>query len=400
MRRSRWDDAGGGGRIAVTAAFAGHAVVVGTLGPWMPLLKDRASLDAGDLGIALTGLSAGLLLGTRVAGPMLRRVGVRFVIRLAVVLMAGILGGLPALRSLWTLASGFAVLGVISGVLDVGMNDAAVAVERLAQRRVMSAIHGTWSVAMLASAGVASIGVSVGLGIQSYFVAVAMLLGVTTFPFLRWLPPGDGSPGLLMKPSLEPRPGLRDHAVAALCSVGAAAFIVEGTANEWSAVYLRDHVRASHGVAAFGVVAFSAGMVASRFMGDRLATRFGAARVARSGAALGALALGAALLIGGAAVTIAAFAVVGIGVGPVVPLAISAAGAITTAPGRSALGVVVTSAYVGSVVGPAVLGYTADRAGLRAAFVLPVVAGVVIAVLAGAVGTGERTWNSKAANGD
>ena len=355
------------------------------------MLKERASIDAGGLGIALTGLSAGLLIGTRVAGPILRRLGDRPVIRLAVLLMAAALGALPVLTSLGSLASGFIALGVVSGVLDIGMNDAAVAVERLAQRRVMSAIHGTWSVAMLASAGIASIALSAGLDISSYFAGIAVVLGAATFPFLRRLPSDDITSA---DPPVVPAPGGRPNvhrgAVVALCIVGGASFIVEGTANEWSAVYLRDHVRASHGVAAFGVVAFSAGMVASRFIGDRLATRLGATMVVRSGAATGAILLGAALWIGGVAATVAAFAAIGIGIGPVVPLAISAAGRITTRPGRSALSVVVTSSYVGSVAGPAVLGFTADRAGLRVAFILPVVASVVIAMLAGAVGTVER----------
>jgi hypothetical protein len=46
------------------------------------------------------------------------------------------------------------------------------------------------------------------------------------------------------------------------------------------------------------------------------------------------------------------------------------------------LPVVVTSAYTGSVVGPVVLGITAEVVGLRVALLLPVVAAVVIAVLA------------------
>ncbi|MGH2591649.1 MAG: hypothetical protein ACRDGW_12740, partial [Actinomycetota bacterium] len=66
-------------RVAVTATFAAHAVVAGSLGPWIPRLKADSNLDAGGLGIALSGFAAGLVLGTRLAGPAVRRAGGRSV---------------------------------------------------------------------------------------------------------------------------------------------------------------------------------------------------------------------------------------------------------------------------------------------------------------------------------
>jgi MFS family permease len=77
-----------------------------------------------------------------------------------------------------------------------------------------------------------------------------------------------------------------------------------------------------------------------------------------------------------------AFALLGACLGPIVPLVFSTAGRLARGRGRSALPVVVTSAYTGSVVGPVVLGITAEVVGLRVALLLPVVAAVVIAVLA------------------
>jgi hypothetical protein len=53
----------------VAGAFATHAVISGSLGPWIPRLKTDAGLDPAGLGIALTGYAVGLLVGTRPAGP-------------------------------------------------------------------------------------------------------------------------------------------------------------------------------------------------------------------------------------------------------------------------------------------------------------------------------------------
>ena len=66
---------------AVTAAFASHAMLSGLLGPWIPRLMDRNGLDASGLGIALAGLAVGLLVGTRLADPAVRRIGGRALVR-------------------------------------------------------------------------------------------------------------------------------------------------------------------------------------------------------------------------------------------------------------------------------------------------------------------------------
>jgi MFS family permease len=72
--------------------------------------------------------------------------------------------------------------------------------------------------------------------------------------------------------------------------------------------------------------------------------------------------------------------VLGLGLGTVVPAAFGAAGRIARSRGRTALAIVVTAGYVGSIVGPLVVGFVADRAGLRAAFTIPVAAALVAAL--------------------
>ncbi len=349
-----------------------------------PVPRDRADVDTGGLGVALTALAAGLLIGTRVAPPLLRRVGARRTIRVAVPFLAAVFAVLPAAAGLERLTAVFVCLGLVSGVLDVGMNDAAVQVEMGAGRRVMSGVHGTWSVATLAGAALATVAISIGVPLVIYAPGLALLIGVGSVPLLRWLPhPADTSPGVSRRDRSSVDDPHRRWAVVALCSMGAAAFLVEGSALEWSAVYLRDDLGASIGAAGLGVVAFTAGMAVSRFVGDRLATRFRPSVVVRAGAWIGATALGLGLVLGGSAAIVVALAVLGLSIGPVVPLVLSAAGRIVRRAGRSALAVVVTSSYVGSVIGPAILGATASVAGLRLALVLPVVAAIAIGAVAG-----------------
>jgi MFS family permease len=376
-------------RVAVTAAFAAHAVLSGLLGPWVPHLKERTGLDAGGLGIALTGFAVGLLVGTRTAGPAVRRWGGRRVVRAGIPGMGIGFALLPAAAGLGSLTLIFFAIGLLAGLLDVAMNIEAVAVERRFRRRIMTAIHGTWSVALFVGAGLASAGVAAGLPIAIHLPLAATLVVVVSFALLRWLPGGDeegaGGPGPEVgRDIVRPQRTTPEHVVLLLCMVAGASFLVEGIAVEWSAVFLRGSVRADPGVAGLGVVAFSAGMAGSRFVGDRLVARFGQSAVVRVGAACAFVALSVMLILHRVAPSVVAFGIVGLGLGPVVPLAFRSAGWADRPGHPSALPVVVTAGYVGSIVGPLLVGFIADAAGLRVAFLVPVVSCVFATLAAGA----------------
>jgi MFS family permease len=90
------------------------------------------------------------------------------------------------------------------------------------------------------------------------------------------------------------------------------------------------------------------------------------------------------LILDRLAISIAAFGIVGLGLGPVVPLAFRTAGWAVRHSGRSALPLVVTAGYAGSIVGPAAVGFVADAFGLRIAFLVPVLACAVAALAASA----------------
>ncbi len=301
-----------------------------------PRIKAQAGLDASGLGIALTGFAVGLLGGTRLADPAIRRWGGRRVVRGGIPTMGVGFALLPAAGSLASLTLLFLGIGLLAGLIDVAMNIEAVAVERRFERRVMSAIHGTWSVALFVGAALASAGIAAGLSIGVHLPISAALVVAGE----RCVPPmvagrggshggsSAGGRGSRRRPASPTR-------VLLLCLVAVGSFLVEGIAVEWSAVFLRESVGADPGAAGLGVVAFSAGMAASRFLGDRLVARFGQPVVARVGASSAFVALAAMLIVHRLVPSVAALGIVGLGLGPVVPLAFRTAGR-TPAPATRA----------------------------------------------------------------
>ncbi len=112
------------------------------------------------------------------------------------------------------------------------------------------------------------------------------------------------------------------------------AALVEAAPYSWSAIYLTDHTGAPPGVAGLGFTAFTAAMVLTRLLADKLVDKVGPVLVVRVGGLLSGVALAAALAVGGTASGIAAFALLGLGSAAVFPAMISAAGAMPDRPSR------------------------------------------------------------------
>jgi MFS family permease len=165
--------------------------------------------------------------------------------------------------------------------------------------------------------------------------------------------------------------------VIAFCS-----FVGEGAASDWSAVYMTQELGSSEALGAVAFAAFAVTMAVARFAADPLRGRLGNVVLVRGGSLIAAAGLGVALLVHEPAAAIAGFALLGLGLAPVVPIAFSAAGDLDSRATGRLVGRVATLGYVGSVAGPIMIGWLAEATSLRTALGLVVVLAVVIAVSA------------------
>jgi MFS family permease len=366
-------------RLSVAGVFLVHAAVAGTLAPRIPAIKAHLDLTDGALGAALTGFAAGLFAGTRAAAWLVDRFGSRRVVRAGLPLLAASLVGPGLASSLAGLTASLVVLGLAAGLLDVAMNAQAVEVERGYARPIMAGLHGMWSLGVLAASVVAAGIAAAGVGVLAGFAAAAVVLVPVAVVVPLGLLPGSAPAARPAAP--EPaRRGSLPIAILALGAIGFCSFLGEGAAADWSGVYARDTVGAGSGLAAFAFTAFAVGMVASRFSADRLTGITGPVAVVRAGGLLASAGLTVGLAVLAWPATFVAFALLGLGLAPLVPIAFSAAGNLGS--GARALGWVVTMSYVGSVLGPAAIGFVAHTVGLRAGLVIPAALAFAAALLA------------------
>jgi MFS family permease len=375
-------------RLAVTAVFFAQGFLFASWTAHIPQLQHHLGLNDARLGFALLGAPLGSVLAVGLAARMLPRVGSRPVVRLALFgyCVSGPFIGLTG--SFGTFFVVFLLWGFFQGLLDVSMNTQAISVERLSGRVLMPGFHGSWSSGALAGAvvGACAVGLGVSLSEQLLILAIPCLL-VVGWLTTRMIPDRRvGADPESSRRSHEGRHGVLQVELIVLGGIAFADMLCEGAAADWAAVYLRNSLHAVALVAGMGFAIYSSAMLAVRLFGNRLFTRFAPHRLLPLLAVIATLGFAGGLVIARPVSALVGFALLGAGLGSVVPMTLRAAGAVGNVNTGRAVTLVAGCGWAGFVVGPVVIGAIASSTTLRTAlFLIPMLTATV------AVGT----WTAK-----
>lgn len=410
------------GQLAIAGVFFVNGMAFSNWITRIPQVKQQLDLTEGQLGLALLGVAVGALVAMPAAGAVAARVGSRPLARIVVLVYCGALVLPPLATGLWWLAAALAVFGATVGALDVAMNAYGVALEKSFGWRILSSLHGAFSLGFLA--GAATGGVAAGLSIPpathlaitgAALAMVAALAGLA-LPTVNEhrgarSETASSSPNHLndaedqwgeatgrdkvVRGREESVPRLReiqkhlignikkfDRRLMLLSLIAFCAALAEGAIGDWSGVYLSEHLSAAAGLAASGFIAFSVAMAGMRLAGDWLRDRFTERWIIGSGGVVAAASVVVGLVSEQIIVTVAAFGLVGVGIALVFPVVMSSAGGLKDSGTESAVTTVSTVGYFAFVVGPPLIGLLADRLTLQVALGSIALAGVCMAMLA------------------
>lgn len=364
-------------RLAVAAIFFANGALVANWFARVPDVKQTLGLSEGALSIGLLSMAIGALLSQPTAGWVIGKVGSRKVTMVmalancAALILPGFATSLPLL-----MLALFAY-GASNGALDVAMNAQAALVERRYRRPIMNSFHALWSVGGLIGAAIGGVAASRLLGTGPHFVIAAVAgLVVMVVAFRGLIPDGPAASS-----SHEPAFALPTRALLPMGIVALCALISEGAIGDWGAIYLREGLGSTAGMAAVGYSVFALMMAGGRFAGDWLATRFGSGNVVRAGGGLVVAGIGLVLISTMPAVAIVGYGLVGAGVSCIFPLIMSAAARTPgVAPGVG-IAAMATAGYTGFLLGPPIIGGIAELFSLRGAFAVLALFGVVIMLL-------------------
>lgn len=369
-------------RTATTLAFIMNGFAVGTLVSQLPDYKFHLQISNGALGAALFLLASGVLSALVPGGRWSAKHGSA---RITILGSVAVILALPIVGlsfNYLTFCIALYLFGFSVALQDVAMNAHAVTVEQRFKRRVMSTFHALFSVGAL-------LGSSCGGLMAQFHVKVLIREGLVSSLFFlvllftksRFLPASSDQ----QEPRKQKRPK-RPAIFWVMGLLGMAAAIGEGSAGDWGGVLARTTFHTSPFIGTLPYICFSTTMVTGRFLGDRLAHRFGPGRLLFAGGLCAGFGLSIGLAIGGIGGEIFGWTLLGAGVCTVIPMIFSEAGTIAIhkftgliAPSE-AVATISGISYFGFVIGPPIMGFISELITLRWAMLVPAGLGLALAV--------------------
>jgi MFS family permease len=364
--------------VAVAVAYLVQGFCFSALLTHVSVLQKKFGFSDGALSLVLLAVPVVAGVGSVLAGVFAARVGSAVVLRAG---GPGVCLGITAVGAAATrfeLYGALVLFGLAVGLVDAGMNMQGVAVERRYGRPVLASFHAAWSAGGiaggLATAGASALGWSTlaALGVCAVLGA-ALSLAAGPYELRREF---ESSAEEAEVAPIPWRPVVLIGVAMMLV------YVADSATSNWSTVFMDKVLHASTSVAALALVVYQTCMLLGRAGADRLVARFGAARSVAAGAIVGAAGLVVVSAAPTAAVGLAGFAVLGLGLCVVVPQSFSAAGKLDPASTGVAIARVNLFNYIGFIVGAALIGAVAEGASLRLAFVVPAVLTLVVVGLA------------------
>ena len=348
-------------RFATRLAFLVAGFGVSCWAPLVPFAKARLAADEQMLGLLLLCLGIGSVVTMLFTGILSTKFGTRPVILVSGFALALLLPTLVVSSTPVSLGFSLLFFGAALGALEVAMNVHAVEVERDAGRPLMSGFHALYSVGGFAGATFITALLSMGLGtLESVAIAsILMLLAVIA-----------AAPRLLRTKASEEAPhfAIPRGVVAVIAALAAIMFMAEGALLDWGALLItsRNLMDMEHG--GTGYMMFAIAMTVGRFSGDALIARIGDHSALLWGGMVAIAGFIVLLLAPVAALALVGFVLIGLGAANIVPVLFRRAGSQTVMPAGLAVAIMSTTGYAGILLGPAVIGFVAQRVGLTNAF--------------------------------
>ncbi|MFD8723226.1 MFS transporter [Streptomyces sp. NPDC059629] len=372
-------------RVAITAFFAMDGFVFAGWVVRIPDIKHQTHASVGALGLALLGVSAGAVITMTLTGRLCRRYGSHPVTVACAILLSLSVALPPLTHSVPALGAVLLVFGAAYGGLNVAFNSAAVDLVAALRRSIMPTFHAAFSLGGMIGAslgGLAAASLSPTRHLLALTVIGLLVTAVAGRTLLRYdvpvphpvQPAGSGRRRL----DAPTRRRVVVFGLIALCTAYG-----EGAMADWGALHLRQDLDASAGVAAAGYTCFALAMTAGRASGTRLLERFGRSRTVILGGGTAA----AGMVLGSLApwvwATLLGFAVTGLGLANLFPVAVERAGALA---GPSGVATASTLGYGGMLLGPPAIGFMAAWTSLPTALTSVAVLAALAALIGATTG--------------
>jgi fucose permease len=356
-------------RLSTLLSFFSLGLSTAAWAPLIPYAQQRLHLNHADFGTLLLCIGAGSMLAMPATGLLIQKVGCRAIISVAVLLLLMVLPTFALTSSILIMAIALFLFGTAAGSLGVAINLQAVIVEKNSAKSMMSQFHGMCSLGGLAGVMTVTALLAVGVSPLMSTLAICLLLVVlsliavpNSLAVIEKEPKTDTTE---VKSKTKKFPSPLIILMGLVCFI---AFLSEGSAMDWSGIYLINEYGVKPALAGLAYTCFAIAMTSGRFAGHYLIKALGEKNIIIYSAVCAALGLFTVVVAPHWIVVLLGYALLGLGCSNIVPVMFSRVGRQSVMSKAAALSCVSTMAYTGSLLGPALVGISSEMMGLSVVF--------------------------------
>lgn len=366
-------------RLAVALVYFSMGLCFASWASRIPDIKTALHLNDAMFGSILFALPVGQFLMMPFSGKLVTRFGSRKVMLFALPVYTVFLSNVGLVTAGWQLAIALFLFGLAGNLCNISINTQGVAAERLYGRPIMASFHGGWSLAGFTGALIGLLMINLKITPYWHFVTVILIVWTIVWmnqPFLITGKSGTNPDEPKRKFFSKPDSVLLQLGIIGFCSMAS-----EGAMFDWSGIYFKDVVKAPSSLVILGYTSFMIMMSTGRFVADYFISKIGRKRLLQICGVMISTGLFTAVIFPYLVSSTIAFMMVGLGVSSIVPTVYSAAGRHSKVPPGIALATVSSVSFLGFLMGPPLIGYISEAAGLRYSFAVIGVFGIGITLL-------------------
>ena len=366
-------------RLAVALVYFCMGLCFSSWASRIPDIKSALHLNDAMFGSILFALPVGQFLMMPFSGKLVTHFGSRKVLLFALPVYTICLNNISLVREGWQLAPALFLFGLAGNLCNISINTQGVAAERLYERPIMASFHGGWSLAGFTGALIGMIMINLKVAPTWHFITVILIVWTIIWlnhPFLVKGKIGVNKDEPKRKFFSRPDSVLLELGIIGFCSMAS-----EGAMFDWSGVYFKDVVKAPSSLVILGYTSFMIMMATGRFVADYIISKIGRKRLLQISGVMISTGLFTSVLFPHLVTCTIAFMLVGLGVSSIVPTVYSAAGKHSKVPAGIALATVASVSFLGFLMGPPLIGYVSELAGLRYSFAIIGIFGMGITLL-------------------
>lgn len=351
-------------KLACCVFFLLPGLIYGLVMSRLPAVKAAAELSDSLIGLCLFCMGSFGLIGLAGSPTLIKKIGSRFVLCLSSVVTTVGLCIIGYSSGVAAVLIGFGAMGLGISMLDVAMNTQGVLYEFYSRSQSMNLFHAFYSLGAVLASLIGSACATAGLSAGLNFLAASVPFVVISLALNRYLLPEKQT----KEEGKTVKTRHRIPLIIIVCGVMALlAYAAEGSVGEWGALYLTTVKEASVGVGALVYGIFSGVTFGARLIGDPLRKEFGEIPVIIAGSVIAFLGMVGVLSFGSVILVLISYAVMGLGLAPIVPTLFSMAGKNGKVPAAVATSTVAFMAYGGLLIVPPSIGWMAQHTNLHEA---------------------------------